>query len=220
MDDTQESPDLLSSLQKGIERRQQELHNVAEIIAKNANSLSRIANLTKSATVLLGGIAATKGVADTLFGADSTLNLVVFSLIGVVIAANAGIEAAFKFDRRGTELTLLAATCQSTVREVDTEWRKSIGSVYDSDLRQAAGDLITKADQQLTKVQEDAAKLGVNITLRASRNRVPRLTRTIQALIALGAGVAVVARIGVVRVRTRTGAGVAGGITCVIRARV
>jgi hypothetical protein len=165
MQDTREPEDLLSSLQRGIERRQQELHDVAEIIARNAHSLSRLANFTKSATVLLGAIAATKGVADTLFGAESAINLVVFSLIGVVIAANAGIEAAFKFDRRGTELTLLAATCQSTVRDVDTEWRTNIGSVYDSDLRSAAADLITKADQQLTKVQEDAAKLGVNITL-------------------------------------------------------
>ena len=157
--------DDIESLQRGIERRQQELHDVAEIIAKEAHKLSNIANWTKSLTVFLGAIAATKGVADSILGADSVINLVVFSLLGVVIAANAGIEAAFKFDKRGTELTLLAAMCQSTVREVDTLWRKEIGSRYDSDLRKAASELISLADQRLNKVQEDAAKLGINITL-------------------------------------------------------
>ncbi len=155
----------IQSLQSGIERRQQELHDVAEIIAKEAKKLSSIANWTKSITVLLGAIAATKGVADNILGAESLINLILFSLLGVVVAVNAGIEASFKFEKRGAELTLLAAICQSTVREVDSLWRKEIGSRYDSDLRSAAADIITLADQRLNKVQEDAAKLGINITL-------------------------------------------------------
>ena len=155
----------LESLQKGIERRQQELHNVAEIIAKEAHKLSRVANWNKSITILLGAIAATKGVADIILGAENVVNLIVFSLLGVTIAVSAGVEAAFKFDKRGTELVILAAMCQSTVREVDTLWRKEIGSVRDTNLREAATSLITLADQRLNKVQEDAAKLGVNITL-------------------------------------------------------
>ena len=70
----------IQSLQSGIERRQQELHNVAEIIARKANTLSTIANCTKSATVLLGAIAATKGVADSILGAEHIANLIAFNL--------------------------------------------------------------------------------------------------------------------------------------------
>ncbi len=157
--------DAMESLQEGIVGRQQELHDHAEMIARAGRRLTVLANSLKVLTISLGAIAAAKGTADTLIGATSAFNALAFSLIGIVISISAGIEAAFKFEKRGAELTVLAASCQSTVRLVDTQWRKEIGSVYDSDLREAARKLITLADEKLSRAQEDAARLGVNITL-------------------------------------------------------
>lgn len=155
----------ITSLQQGIERRQSELHHNAATIALAGGRLTRISNILKILTILLGAIAAAKGTADNLLGVSSAFNAILFSLIGIVISVSAGIEAAFKLDKRGAELVVLASNAQSIVRLIDTEWRKEIGSADDSDLRGAARKLITLADEKLAKMQEDAARLGINITL-------------------------------------------------------
>lgn len=166
MDKIDSEYDFETSLQRGIERRQAELHDVAELVAKTAHRFSMLGNILRVTTITLGAIIAAKGVADNIFGGANQFNLVAFSLFGVCIAVAGGIEAAFKYEKRGAELTILAASCQSTVREIDSEWRKSIGSIYDSDLREEGRKLISLADERLSKVQETAAQLGVNIALK------------------------------------------------------
>ena len=120
---SQNTTDYQATLQSGIASRQSELHDVAELIAKTAYDFSRYGNYLRIVTITLGAITAAKGVADKLFGVDNELNIVAFSLLGSCIAVAAGIEAAFKFEKRGAELTVLAASCQATVREIDSEWR-------------------------------------------------------------------------------------------------
>jgi hypothetical protein len=153
----------MNSLQRGIERRQKELHDVAERIARHGFRLSRLSSGLRLATITLGAIAAAKGTFDAAFGSPGTTML--FSFLGIAISIAAGIEAAFNLQKRGAELTLLASTCQSLARRLDSDWRSKIGSVFDQDVRAALRELIAAADDKLDATQKDAARLGVNITL-------------------------------------------------------
>lgn len=155
----------MGALQAGIQARQAELHEAAEIIAQTARRRTNRANVLKIATVLLGALTAAKGTFDIFAGPDNHVSSAVFAAIGVAISMCAGIEATFKFDKIGAELTILASSGHAAVRWLDTEWRNRIGSNHDTDQRDAARQLMRSADEKLAKLQEDAAKLGVNITV-------------------------------------------------------
>ena len=156
---------LMQSLQNGIEDRQKELTNLVSILAKNAYTLQYRSNVIRIATIILSAITTAKGVIDKIYGADSAGPLIIFTIIGIVTTAAIGIEAAFKFEKRGADLNMLSASSQATVIAVDSEWRKNIGSIADSDLRKAARDLLTLQDTKLAEIHQKAASSGVNITL-------------------------------------------------------
>jgi hypothetical protein len=152
-------------LQEGIAQRQRELHNVAEILGHQALKRGRLAAGAKVVTIVFGAIAATQGVAAQLVGSQSVFVLVPYTLIGLVIAAVAGIDAAFKLESRSAELTLLAAECQSIIWQIDSAWQQTVGTVEGEERIAAARALLTKQDAGLAEVQKRSAQLGVNITL-------------------------------------------------------
>jgi hypothetical protein len=152
-------------LNDGIVDRIVELHGAAEYIATIGKKLTFFANSVKVITVCLGAIAASKGTFDIVFGADNKSTLLFFTVLGLVITICTGVEAAFKFEKRGTELTILGSSCHSTARNIGSEWRAHIGSNLDTDQREAAKRLIRDADEKLNKLQTDAARLGTNLTL-------------------------------------------------------
>ena len=82
-----------------------------------------------------------------------------------MVATLAGLEVAFKFESRSAELKVLAATCQSTIRQVDSQWQKEIGTAYLDEQTEAARKLLDLQDAKLAEIQEKTARLGVNITL-------------------------------------------------------
>lgn len=153
-------------LQHGIDERQTELHEVADTLAASAQQQRRWSAISKILVVVLGAIAATSGTAARVAGANSIFVAIFYAAIGLLIAAVGGIEAAFKFGDRGAELTVLAAACQSTLREIDSRWRKEISPINGPQRVQAEQDLLDIQDQKLSDVQEKAARLGVNITLK------------------------------------------------------
>lgn len=158
-------PDRLGELQGSINDRQQELHNVTAILADVAARRAHWATASRVVVIALGAIAATKSAADQLLGSTSHIAMILYTLIGVVIATVAGLEAAFKNEVTAAELRILAATGQSTVRQVDSRWQHDIGGVQGQEREKAALGLIDLQDAKLTELQEKAAKLGVNITL-------------------------------------------------------
>jgi len=164
----------MTALQAGIEARQSELHDAALTIAMAAKRRTSRSNGFKIATVLLGALTAAKGTFDVIFGAGNHWSLGVFTVLGIAISACAGIEATFKYEKVGAELTLLAATGHAAVRWLDTEWRNTIGSDGEADPLEAARRLLTAADEKLAAIQEGAAKLGVNITLQVYKLDGPR----------------------------------------------
>jgi hypothetical protein len=154
-------------LQRGINDRQKELHHAADIIASSAQRLRRASAISKVVIIILGAIAATSGAATQIAGEKSVPVTIIYTAVGLLIATVGGIEAAFKLGDRGTELTALAATCQSTLREIDSRWNKEVGSTVDPTAQdEAKKALLDTQDQKLNEIQERAAKLNVNIALK------------------------------------------------------
>jgi len=145
--------------------RQRELHTVADILARRAERVTKTANFTKVILILLGAFTATQGTADQLLGQSNATKIIAYTVAGLLIAALAGLEAAFKFDARAAELRLMAADCQSAIRAVDSQWQKEIGGGESYEPVEEARGLIDLQDAKLAEIQQRAAKSGVNITL-------------------------------------------------------
>ena len=152
-------------IQGSISERQQELHKAADILAKAAREVGKRSAITKVILISLGAFSATKGATDQIIGASNKLNIIIYTVAGLLVATIAGLEAAFKFESRSTELKLLAASCQSTIRQVDSQWQKEIGTVSADEKLAAARRLLDVQDTKLGDIQEKAARIGVSITL-------------------------------------------------------
>lgn len=156
----------MRSLQKGILERQNELRNLVAILGKQAQRLQFTSNALKVATIVLSAVSTAKGVVDKIYGADDHRTLLVFTLIGIITTVALGFEASFKLEKRAAELNLLSASAQATVINVDSEWRKNIGSMNNSERREAAArDLLTLQDSKLQEIHQKAASNGLNVTL-------------------------------------------------------
>lgn len=118
------------SQQRGIVRRQIELHGATTILAHSARRYFWWSSLATWLTVVLGALVATKETMVGLFPNAKDALMVFYALSGVLIAAVAGLEAAFRFKDKSATLHVLAATCESTWRKTDTQWRKEVAPVY------------------------------------------------------------------------------------------
>jgi hypothetical protein len=156
----------MKNAQRGINDRQKELHHAADILASSAQRQRRLSAISKVVIIILGAIAATSGAATQIAGEKSVPVTIFYTVIGLLIAAIGGIEAAFKFGERSADLTVLASVCQSTLREIDSRWKKEVGlATTEPQLITAQKELLDIQDQKLTDIQERAAKLNVNIAL-------------------------------------------------------
>jgi hypothetical protein len=156
----------LQMLQQGIDARQKELQRVADVLARAAQRFRRRAGLIRVLLILAGALTATQGALEKAFAASETQFLLGFTFLGVLISVLAGLEAAFKFEARASELSLLAASCHSTLRHTDATWYRQVGIAADEGLRVAgAMTLIELQDSKLSDIQEKAATSGINIAL-------------------------------------------------------
>ncbi len=94
-----------------------ELDAVGNILAKTAQKLTFRSSWVKALVIILGALVATREVANQLIGASSSVNIVIYTIIGLLITAAAGLEAAFKWENRSAELRTLAATCRIAKRQ-------------------------------------------------------------------------------------------------------
>ena len=170
-------PDPMSSLQRGINDHQRELRDLVSILGVKAFNLQRISNWPRVTTILLSAVTTAKGVLDKIYGAEAVAPLLVFTALGVMTTVAIGLEAAFKFEKRAADLNLLSATAQATVISVDSEWRKNIGSMDDTDLRQAARKLIAMQDTKLIELHQKAAGAGIHLTLAVRELEEPTRVR-------------------------------------------
>jgi hypothetical protein len=124
--------------------RQKELHNIAGILASAAEYRRRTANLSRVITIFVGAFIATQAVAADLFGKASMGVVVTYAFAGLLVAVIGGVEAAFKNEARGAELSVLAAQCQSTIWQIDSEWFKTVGTAEGEAQYQAARSLLDR----------------------------------------------------------------------------
>src|SRR3954453_16199834 len=109
-------------LQSGINARQQELQIVTDLLAKEAQKMATLASIIKVSLILLGAFVATREVANQILGTSNLAPIIIYTVIGLLITILAGLEAAFKWEGKSTELRTLAALCQATLRQVDSQW--------------------------------------------------------------------------------------------------
>lgn len=156
----------MEMLQEGISTRQNELQRVADVLARAAQRLRRRAAVLRVLLILFGALAATQSAWEQAFTGYREHAFLVFTVLGVAITTLAGLEAAFKFEARGAELNLLAASCHSTVRKTGATWYRQVGITSNADEQiNGAMSLIELQDTKLSEIQEKAAAAGVNITL-------------------------------------------------------
>lgn len=160
----------LQRIQAGIKARQIELQRAADILARDAHRFRSRGALVRVALIVLGALTASQAALDKLGVVPAQYLGVVFLLIGVLVAALAGIETAFKFESKGSELIQLAAGCHSMVRQTDSLWSKRVGIEEDAE-KEIAGaiEVLELQEGHLQEVQEKAAAIGVNIALEVRR---------------------------------------------------
>ena len=156
---------LFEQIQGSITDRQYELQNVTDILASKAELVAKRALISKVVLIFLGALVATRETASQILPPDHIAIIILYTLMGLIIAVIAGLEAAFKWETRAAELRTLAAICQSTLRTVDSQWQKEIGTTSGEEKIAAAQKLLDLQDSNLSEVQTKAASLGVNITL-------------------------------------------------------
>src|SRR5215204_1401885 len=98
----------ITKLERAIGERQEYLSYMANVLAQ-AGKIRRIAAASlKVLTIVLGAFAATSGTPTKFFGEIP----IIYTIVGLAIAAIGGLDAAFKYGERATELNRLAAKCE------------------------------------------------------------------------------------------------------------
>ncbi len=129
-------------------------------MARIAERLSVRTMIVKTLLIFLGALVATREVASVVFGVNNIAVIVIYTLIGVLIATLAGLEIAFRWENRSIELKNLAANTR-------TERRKLESAIVKHNTALASESLLDALDKQSSETQEKAASLGVNIVLAA-----------------------------------------------------
>jgi hypothetical protein len=164
----------MEHLQNGIENRIRELHALADYCARRGKRLTLSANTVKVLTITLGAVTAARGALAAGDGSP-----IVFSVLAIMISVSTGLDAAFRFDRRGAALTALASEAMASARQADSDWRKRIGSADEKEDRKAtARSLLSDLDKILREASATAARQGVTYTqeIYAGRSRfVPKI---------------------------------------------
>jgi len=153
----------ITKLEKAIEERQEYLGYMANALAK-AGKMRRIAAASfKVMTIVLGAFAATSGTATKFFGETPFIPLT-YTIVGLTIAAIGGLDAAFKYGERATDLNRLAAKCEAIVSEATTQCMFSLEPQREAgNIASKTQNIIEKLDKSINETREKAAELGLHI---------------------------------------------------------
>jgi hypothetical protein len=165
--------DAITTLEQKIKDRQEYLGDIALTLARAGKIRRIVAACFKVMTIVLGAFAVTSATATKIFGEPSRIVLLTYPLVGLAIAAIGGLDAAFKYGERATELNRLAAKCEAVILEVDTQ--QSVAPLEsDENAGSIANDgrsVLEKLDKCINDVRGNAAELGLHMTRFVQQSR-------------------------------------------------
>lgn len=149
--------------------RQNDLSISCTRIASRALLLSRMALIFRVVIIFLGALVAAQGITDQLMIEHPAIKDfkmiidVLLALFGIIITVAAGIEAAFKCERRGAMLNVLATKCQSYSRQFMSDFSISENPNDTKGTIDAIKKLLKLQDEKLAEIQQETAELGLNL---------------------------------------------------------
>ena len=156
----------LESLYYMIETGLGELDNTEKILAVKEKRFATGASWTKWMLLVLGASVVTKEATSRLIGTSNPVNIVIYMIIGLLVTALAGIEVAFKWEDRSGRLGILAATCKKIKRQTTSRLIEIFATETDEKLLiSSAKEHLVSLNAKIDDIQEEAAKLGINIPL-------------------------------------------------------
>lgn len=155
------SESLLEKLRQEVDERQEYFNEVLLVLEKRAANESGWAKWIRSIIIFLGALVATREVASP---PNSPWVIGFYTCVGLLIATLGGVEAAFGYQRRASELRILSAECKSYILELDCQIPLVEASNTVEAQIEAANQLIKLQNEKLTDIQVRAARSDVNIT--------------------------------------------------------
>lgn len=142
------------------------LDEMEKTLESKMRRINRLNMLLKVLTITLGAIVATSGTASDVFGGDAKAILAFYAIVGIVITALNGYEAAFKLGSRGAALLQLTATLRSKQSHVISNWAEYQGRRLSADDVTKLRALFAGLDQGIENIQQKAAENGVSLPTR------------------------------------------------------
>ena len=166
----------INVMYKMLSRGQETIGDGVDILASSARRLSHISAVFRVILISFGAIAATHGVATKIRGEEDAGVLIAYTIVGLIIATLAGLEAVFRFEQRATALRVLATEATAKLfsfrsrfdRQIDVSLLKNLGQLELEELQKAANiarEILSQQDQYFIEMFRKATELGVNFPL-------------------------------------------------------
>jgi hypothetical protein len=145
-----------------VNLRMDEMGRVGHILAKAARRARFFAILCRATLIIMGSLVVTRGVAEqleaSLVSSKSVrmMIIMIYTLIGVIVATIGSFELAFKFTERGAALTLLAANAWNLSR-------RYMGLIHAAKSAKQLDKLMREQNYDLNQMHEQAAKFGISL---------------------------------------------------------
>lgn len=144
-----------------IEVHRRELESIDNQLAKEARKKSILTSIVKASVIFLGAFVAIKEVANQLIGASSTVNIVIFTVAGLLIAVLTGLEAAFKWENTSVQLKSLAAIGRAASRKAASNLAKGFATKQDEERLKELEKILDVIDDAIADTQKKASELGI-----------------------------------------------------------
>jgi hypothetical protein len=146
-----------------IEAHRKELRYINDLILEEAKKQSRLTSCLKSAVIFLGAFVAIKEVTNQLVGISNTVNIIIFTLAGLLIVVLTGLEAAFKWENTSAQLRNLAAAGHAVSRNAASNLARVYATKQNEERLRELENILDAVDTALADTHKKASELGVNI---------------------------------------------------------
>ena len=148
-----------------IEIHRKELEDLGTQLAKEARKRTLLTSFTKAVVIFLGAFVAVKEVANQLVGSSNTVNIIVFTIAGLLIATLTGLEATFKWEHTAAELKSLVASSRAASRNAASNLAKAYATTQGRERLKELKKILNILDNAIVDVQKRAATIGIEAVI-------------------------------------------------------